>query len=414
LSFARADAPPAESVSDETAAATTDQKVQLAQNDSATPPEGTPAPAASEPTNIPPSTTPPSDKITFSGVMDFYYQYQFSNPKQNNRLNGRIYDFRHNTPTLTLVWADIVKPTPKEGGLGWTLSLATGDSVDADHADAGSGKGEARWKNFQQIYGTYATKSGVTVDLGKYLSPYGYDTTKVILNYNYSLTLATFLAPNYAGGLRVTYPLKTVGKGSFLQGYIINSIYHTNTSGINEDNGRPDFILRASYTTPDEKFSYIPAFGFGKDRLVSPATGFKNNEKVFLWDNWLTYKATPETTLAGEYIYRKGDGSAGSYDIKGQGYGLYFRQQLTPKNAVAVRWSGLHNKTSVPATGTTSFTANEITGTYEIKLTPALTTRLEYRHDHSNNPSAFGFTDDDKATLKGSQDTATVAFLYTF
>jgi hypothetical protein len=350
-------------------------------------------------------------KIKVSGVMDFYYMYQFSDPTQNTHITGRIYDYQHNAPTLALAWLDVVQPTPKAGGLGWTMSLATGDSVDADHADAASRKGEARWKNFQQIYATYAWADGSTLDFGKYLSPYGYDTTKVILNYNYSLTLATFLAPNYVGGLRYTHPW-SISKGSFLSAYVINSVYHTNTSGINEDNGRPDFILRAGYNTPDGKFSYIPAVGFGKDRLGSPATGAKDDSKVLLWDNWLTYKASDKSTIAGEYIYQKLDGD--TYNTRGDGYGVYYRYQIDPKKAVAFRFSGLHKKTTIPATSITKFTATEFTGTYEIKLTPSLTTRLEYRHDHSNNAAAFGFVDGDSPIPTSSQDTGTVAFLYTF
>ena len=372
---------------------------------SAPPADGAPPPG--EPIAAAPAAAPaPNYNVTVSGVLDFYYQYQFSNPKHGQHLTGRIYDFRHSTPTLALAWADVEKKA-RPGGFGFLASLATGDSVDADHADPQSGTGEARYKNLQQIFVTYSGPSGLTVDLGKYLSPYGYDTTKVILNPNYSLTLATFLAPNYVGGLRVGFP---VTKDLTLQGYVVNSIYHTKTSGISEDNNNKSYILRANYTTPGGRLNYITAYGFGKDKLGA------GNEDIALWDNWLTLKLTPTTTLAGEYIYLDADDSGGGFDRKGHGYGAYYRNQLTPKNAVALRYSRLtsNTRTTVAPLTASIYGVWEVTGTYEIQVTPALTTRIEYRHDKSNNATAFGFVDGDSATANDTQDTLTVAGLYRF
>lgn len=380
------------------------------------PGEGTEPPPPGEPVAAAPAVGAPSNRVTVSGVLDFYYLYQFSNPKNGQRLNGRIYDFRHSTPTLALAWADIEKKAAP-GGFGFLVSLATGDSVDADHADPDSGAGEARYKNFQQIFATYAARNGLTVDVGKYLSPYGYDTTKVILNPNYSVTLATFLAPNYVGGLRVGYP---VTRDLSLQGYVVNSIYHTRTSGISEDNNRKSYILRANYTTPGGRLNYITAYGWGRDKLGD----IPGNEDVMLWDNWLTFKLTPTVTLAGEYLYHEADDRGGGYDRKAHGYGVYYRNQLTPRNAIALRYSRLTNNTRPTATvaalsrqealSPTIYGVWEVTGTYEIKVTPQFTTRFEYRHDKSNNAAAFGFVDGDSGTPDDTQDTLTIAGLYTF
>jgi len=368
-----------------------------------------PSPAASAP---PPKQTPvaPAPAISVSGEIDGYYQYQFTSPKQGQALNGRIYAFRQNTPTLRLAWMDVAH-TAAPGGFGFKASLATGDAADRDVPAASSGTGESRFKNIAQAYGTYTAKDGFNVDFGKFLSPYGYDTTEATLNYNYTLTLATYLVPNYLAGVRATYPIKSANFA--ISGFIVNSLEETPTAGVQDDNGRKDYILRLNYTTPDGKFNYIPAYGLGSDK-ISP-TGNENVD-ITLFDNWLTYHATPAITLAGEYVYRKDHVKDGDYNLRGDGYGAYYRQQLNPRNAYALRVSRLtkHEDVGTAPTTTTSFGANEITATYEYKAAANFTTRVEYRHDNSNNAALFGFNKGDSSTPTSDQNTILVAGLFTF
>jgi len=381
---------------------------------------GTP-PATNPPAAAPPATNPPAPKqtpvpadsnFTISGLLDFYYQYQFSNPKHSANLTGRIYDFRHSTPTFALAWIDIGR-APKPNGFGFHVSLASGDDADADVPAAQSGTGESRFKNLAEIYGTYMGPSGFTVDVGKFLSPYGFDTTKSTLNFNYSLTLATFLVPNYLGGLRATYPFKNPNLAASI--YVVNSLEETPTSGFQEDNGTKDFLFRLNYTSPGGKINYIPAVGIGKDKLGSAGNG---NEKITLWDNWLIVHLTPATTLAGEYVYRKDKDDGGGYDLRGDGVGVYVHQQLSKKTAATLRWSHLTKHMDSFAfdedTVSSSFAANEVTATYELKLYKNLTTRFEFRHDWTNNAAAFGFVNGDKSTPASSQNTLTAATLITF
>ena len=370
----------------------------------------TPGPSAPAQNAPPPKQAPvaPAPAISVDGLIDLYYQYQFSSPKKTNALTGRIYAFRHNTPTVGLAWLDVYHTAPA-GGLGFKVSLAAGDSADSDVPAASSGLGEARFKSIAQAYGTYTAKSGFTADFGKFLSPYGYDTTEAILNYNYTITLATYLVPNYLAGLRATYPLKNPNLA--ISAFVVNSLEETPTAGVQDDNGRKDYILRLNYTTPDGKFNYIPAYGVGSDKL-SPS----GNEDITLFDNWLTYHATKDITLAAEYVYRKDHDKGGGYNLRGDGYGAYYRQQMNPRNAYALRYSVLSKHTDVQTTPvtTTSFRADEYTATYEYKAAANFTTRLEYRHDHSNNAAAFGFVQGDNDNPSSHQDAVIVAGLFTF
>jgi len=354
------------------------------------------------------ATTIGKSDITVSGYFDGYFQYQFSHPSPAVPIGGRVYVWREAQPTLGLAWLDIAKPA-KPKSLGFKVSLAAGDYADGDVPAAGSGTGEAQFKSIAQAYGTYMGPNGFTADLGKFLSPYGFDTTVAQLNWNYTLTDATFLVPNYLAGVRATYPFK----GCSVSGYVVSDLEETATSGVQEDNGTKDFILRLNYTTPDGKFNYIPAVGFGKDKLPGPLG--KGNEDIVLWDNWLTYKAAPKTTLAGEYVYRKDKDKGGLYNLRGDGYGVYVHQELTPTKSVTVRYSALakHMDTLAPApVGSSSFRADEVTVTYEQKFAPNFSARLEYRHDHSNNPALFGFPDENKPIPVGHQDAVIVAGLF--
>jgi len=381
----------------------------FADPDAGTPTVTTPAPSTPAPEAPAPKETPvaPAPMISVSGEIDGYYQYQFENPKDTTDITGRIYAFRHNTPTVRLAWVDIAHAA-KPGEFGFKVSLATGDAADRDIAPGG---GEEKYKNLAQIYGTYASKGGITVDAGKFLSPYGYDTTEAILNYNYTLTLATYLVPNYLGGIRATVPFKNLAVSAF----VVNDLEETATSGIQEDNNHKDFILRLNYTSPDGKLNYIPAVGVGRDKLGGPLG--KGNEDVILWDNWLTYHVTPKITLAGEYVYRKDKDKGGLYNLRGDGYGFYYRQQLDSKNAIALRYSALAKHTEDVSgfpSSTSSFRADEETATFEQKVASNFTVRYEFRHDHSNNASLFGFVDSDGNITKSDQNAALVAGIFTF
>lgn len=397
------DVPPAPTV-------TTPAPAPAAPGSPPTPTTTTPTPSSPSAAAPPPKQMPvaPAPNIVATGEIDGYYQYQTTSPTQGQPLNGRIYAFRHNTPALRLAWLDVYH-TAAPGGFGFKASLATGDAADRDVPDASSGVGESRFKNVAQLYGTYTATNGFTVDFGKFLSPYGYDTTEATLNYNYTLTLATYLVPNYLAGARATYPIKSAHLA--VSAFVVNSLEETPTAGVQDDNGRKDFILRLNYTTPDGKFNYIPAYGVGSDKLS--ATG---NEDITLFDNWLTYHVTPAVTLASEYVYRKDRDKGGGYNLRGDGYGAYLRQQLNPRNAYALRVSRLtkHVDTLSTPNTTTSFGANEFTATYEYKAAANFTTRLEYRHDNSNNAAAFGFTKSNRPDPASDQNTILVAGLFTF
>ena len=118
--------------------------------------------------------------IQYNGLVDGYYLFQTQNPKeQRNLITGRVYDVRHNTPTLAMAELNVFQ-NAKPHGLGFKATLVTGDDTDINHYDfegASRGQGEARFKNIQQLYGTYSFGTdGSGADFGKFVTPFGYET----------------------------------------------------------------------------------------------------------------------------------------------------------------------------------------------------------------------------------------------
>ena len=141
------------------------------------PPATAPAPTPAAPAAAP--------RLTYSGLFDMYYQYQFNNPKNlfNSDLGTPNYDRRNNTPALSLAELNLAYAPPTDGGVGGKATLITGDTADINHGvfDSGdSSTNEGRFKNIQQLYVTYLWKQGYGVDFGKFYTPFGYEVTGIV------------------------------------------------------------------------------------------------------------------------------------------------------------------------------------------------------------------------------------------
>jgi len=173
--------------------------VASASAQTATPtPMATPAPAMSP-------TPTPSPRLTFAGLLDFYYQYEFNNPK--NAAIPPVYNERNDAPTLTLAQLDASYAPPAAGGFGAHVTLINGDTATIDHVQtdpAGNTSEESRWNDLMQLYGTLIDSAGYGVDFGEFYTPFGYESDNDSnLNFNYSFSdVYSDLLPVYNTGLR--------------------------------------------------------------------------------------------------------------------------------------------------------------------------------------------------------------------
>ncbi len=384
-----------------------------------------------------PETPPTNYNVQYNGLIDGYYLFNFRNPKNVSYGGGHpYYDTRHNSPAISLAELNVFK-TARPSGFGFKATLMTGDTADINHADfqgASRGLGEARFKNVQQLYGTYALGGdGAGIDFGKFYTPFGYEVTESNANYNYSRSTAYNILPFYHAGARIYTPVPKLN-GLTATFYLVNGIFNTPTLGVQNDSKRPGFIGQLNFTDPKGKFTIISELGLGKQKLGGSIDAGGPDTKIILNDNNFTYNINANQLVGLDYEYARNTPSGGPKTTI-NGYAVYYRQALTPKTAFALRFSGYDQKTdgytsimpgpdTAPDTITTVGTSHakpyDITATYEVKATTNFLTRFEYRHDHTNydggnNPAvASGFYGGNSAADKSDQDTASVSGVFTF
>ena len=380
--------------------------------------ESGPSPAA------PPAPAPPPTNynVQYNGLIDGYYLFNFRNPKNVTYGGGHpYYDTRHNSPSLSLAELNVFK-TARPSGFGFKATLMTGDTADINHGDlngASRGLGEARFKNVQQLYGTYALGGdGAGIDFGKFYTPFGYEVTESNANYNYSRSTAFNILPFYHAGARIYTPIPKLN-GLTATFFLVNGIYNTPTLGVQNDSKRPGYIGQLNFTDPKGKFTIISEIGFGKQKLGGTVDAGGPDTKVLLNDNNFTYNINANQLVGLDYEYARNTPN-GAARTTINGYAAYYRQALTPKTAFALRFSGYDQKTDGSGSGETKVDSSstkpyDITATYEVKALSNFLTRFEYRHDHSNQAAFAGTSSDASGNgLKKDQDTVSVSGVFTF
>ena len=365
------------------------------------------APAAAAP------ATPPNYKLQYNGLVDGYYLFNLANPKDVSTGAGEpYYDTRHNSPALSLAELNVfANAAPKK--FGYKATFMTGDTADINHANSfGSSIGEGRFKNIQQLYGTYSfSADGAGIDIGKFYTPFGYEVTESNGNYNYSRSTAYNILPFYHAGARIYTPIPGLAALTATL-YFVNGIYNTATLGVQNDSKRPGYIGQLNYTDPKGKFTLISELGLGSQKFSS---GDVHETKVLLNDNNFTYNINANQLIGLDYEYGKND-SYGGVKTTADGYAVYYRQALNAKNAVALRFSGVDAKFDDGAGTTTHARPYDITATYEIKAAPNFLTRVEYRHDHINynNGANPGFYGGNSVADRSDQNTLSLSGVFTF
>lgn len=393
---------------------------------------GPTAPAApnqtpSAPAAPAPAAAPAAPKLALSGLFDFYYLWQLSNPNRSllnsqSSLDAPIYDERFNTPSLSLAELNAALAPPANGGFGFKATFEVGDTADINHGGLGVGPNsfdgytlddEARYKNIQQLYVTDLAKSGWGADLGEFYTPFGYEVTESNGNYNYSRSdIFQLLLPVYHTGIRVYTPSIKGFVGTF---YLVRSISDTATEGVNDDNHQPGYIGNFVYTDPKSKYTAAESIGYSEDKNTG-ATDLQPNvvypvppytDKLTLSDTDFTYNLNPTNIIGLNYTYRKDDYPQGVPGMASNGYAAYYRNQFTKRNALALRYDTVETHQS----GSGTFEPWEATVTLEDKPSGNFLTRLEYRHDGANQKI---FADGSNINGSKQQDTISISEVYSF
>ena len=332
--------------------------------------------------------------VNVSGFIDTAYTHNFNNPA-DHRNGGRIFDVADDA--LTLHQAQVLLEREATAGQsmvdrsGFALRLGYGE--DARLFAPGDTDTEDEF-DIEEAYATFAVSEALTAKVGKYVTLLGAELIDSKDNLNFSRSfLFGFAIPFTHTGVRMTY---APTPGFEMNLGLVNG---WDTLG-NDDNGTPSLEWNAVFTA--ERLSWSHAFIYGDE-----PSGVTQTER-FVYDTVLSLQATEQLAFIANVDYGTEQGtSLVTVGDNAEWYGAagYVHYAATDRLGFTLRGEAFRDEDGV-RTGMQQ-TLYEATLTAAYQLTPALTTRLEYRHDESTER---GFFADDK----DYQNTIAAEVIFTF
>ncbi len=363
----------------------------------------TPAPAAA-PAAAAPAPNPLAGitsvlgGVNLTGVVDAYYGYNANHPSisHNGGTLNEPFTFVNNQFSLNLLELQLDKPVDKESRLGFRTAFFWGQAANAVNntgnsyfaPDLASSTNAAQY--LKEAYLSYFAPigKGLQLDVGKWATPTGVEVIEGNQNNNYSRGLLfTYAIPYYHMGARAKYVFNDKWTVS---GYMTNGWNNVIASNSGKTGG-----VSIAYS-PNKKLTITENYlGGPRDYF---ATG-NNSAWSNLFDTIVTYNPTAKLSLAAEADYNRIEefwrpygGGGGYYTNKPADYtglALFAKYQFRPKTAFSARYEYLNDHDGF-ATPISYFGIangqhlNEFTATAERKFAGHLISRLEYRHDASN------------------------------
>lgn len=349
--------------------------------------DGTQAPVTAEPANDPVLAF--FRKIEFTGLVDTYYTYNFNKPVTGAMTPLRNFDVRHNQFSISLLELAATRAATADDRVGFRFDLQYGQLAQIFNADPLDNNALA---NVQQAYVSYLAPvgSGLSIDVGKFVTPVGFEPTESKDNFNYSRSFLYALGPYYHVGARAAYTLndKVAVGGMFVNGW--------NATG--DPNAGKTLAGTVTYK-PTSRITLI------ENVVTGPEQTDNTSDVRTLWDTVVSWSVNDQISTGLNYDYAR-DAVAGE-GVSWQGVALYLRDQVTPQFAVAPRFEVFADSDGF-TTGTAQH-LKEFTLTAELKQAQGLLLRAEYRRDWSD---AAYFVRADRPVR--NQQTFTVALIYGF
>ena len=350
-------------------AATSAVEAQSGQSSStaapASAPAATPAPQESAPASAPTWSAGPID---FSGLVDFYYLYNANHPaSQLNQLYN--FDVKANQFSLNMAKLSLShSPDP----VGFQVDFGFGRAFDMIHAGEPS-TAPSIFRNIEQAYVSLkpAQLHGFEADFGEFVTSAGAEVIESHSNWNYSRSLLfAWAIPYYHFGLRTSFP---VGKHFTGGVQVVNG-----WNNIEDNNSGKTLGLTGAFTTT--KFVWYNNYYTGPEN-TGTNVGWRN-----LYDT--TLLLTPSTKLNAYLNFDYGQNTSGSgvsqFTAKWYGLAGALHYQADSNWSFTPRLEWFKDRDGF-STGTAQ-DVKEFTLTGEYKLAEGLLSRLEYRHDWSNQP----------------------------
>ena len=330
-------------------------------------------------------------KTELAGTADMYFHYNFNEPKTGSLTPLRNFDSEHNQFSLALVELALIKPATADDRVGFRLDLDYGPVAAWVHAaDPG---GVDVFQNVQQAYISYLAPAGtgLTFDVGKFVTQHGAEVIEAKDNWNYSRSLLfAWAIPYYHMGVRVGY--------SPNDKLTLGAAATNGWNNVKDNNSQKTYGFQA-IVKPAAAVSIVQNY------MVGPEQTDDTNDLRHLSDTTLTYAVNDRFSVMGNYDYGR-DEVAGTA-VTWQGVGIYAKAQATPIFAIIPRYE-YYNDEDGFTTGTAQ-NVQEFTLTAEVKHSQGLIMRLEYRRDWSD---VNFFTKGRRA--RDNQNTFSVGFVYAF
>jgi len=333
--------------------------------------------------------------LDFSGLIDGYYSYNGNRP--SNAANGQIndlYNFNDKTDQFSLSMAKLtINHDP--GPIGVHADLIFGRANDIMHSS--TEKNTDSYLEQAYVSALPPKLHGTELDFGQFVTSAGAEVIEANNDWNYSRSiLFAWAIPFYHFGLRTSTPV-TKSWTAGLQ--VVNG-----WNNVVNNNGGVTIGLTSLYTKP--KYNWALNYYVGPENSDTQK-GYRN-----LIDT--TLNLTPTSKLSAYLNYDYGQnrtaasGETPEDSAHWQGFAAAGNYQFTAKNSFALRGEYFDDNQGF-STGTAQ-SLKEFTGTYQYKWVDGLLSRVEVRHDWSNQNF---FHKGDSEQVQG-QTTLTVAFIAFF
>jgi len=327
------------------------------------------------------------DTIGLSGYVQESYTGNLNNPLSKTN-KGRQFDVDSNSFMTNAAMLNIIKPVGDSDHYGFVARLMAGRNA---HILANSTNGNSDASLFlQEAYMTYALPALTKLQFiaGKFVTSEGVEVVDTINN------------PNFSEGLLFTYaePVTHTGlKASYTFNDKVNAMVGVvNGWDLSTDNNSGKTVIWQVAVAPTKKISwsfqglYGPELADNMSQRLSLDTvlGFNPTDKLSLnaQANWGQQTHDPNTANS--------TGVIGAGKTHWAGAGLWASYALTSRFTEIGRFEVLSDQNganrfgvATPSPfldGTTNQTVKEFTLTHKTQLASNLFTRVEYRHDWSN------------------------------
>ncbi len=322
-----------------------------------------------------PATAPTLSSLlgstTLSGFVDGFYGYNFNAPA--SRLNTlRSFDVNANQFSLNMMELIIDKqPDAAASRTGYHIAVGFGQAINTVNASDPGGLG---WDQYlKEAYFSYLSPvgKGLQFDVGKFVTPFGYEVIETKDNWNYTRGLNfSYGIPYYHYGIRAKY--------AFNDKYSLSAYATNGWNNIIENNTRQSYGATFNWN-PNKKWGVVTNY------MIGPEEADNNSNIRQLWEGIVSYNVNSKLTFAVDYDYGRGDRIPTSPSVVyWTGVAGYAHYAFTGNSSATIRYEYYNDKYGF-TTGNPQ-ALNEFTGTFEHLIGHHLIPRLEFRHDMSNQP----------------------------